>query len=70
LLEKISEENGIATMQVKLLDEKGVLCLDATNFIRFGLAGDGKLIDDQGTSSGSRYVQACNGRVIIRVRNQ
>jgi beta-galactosidase len=68
LLEKIGEENGIATMQVKLLDEKGVLCLDATNWIRFGLAGDGKLIDDQGTSSGSRYVQVCNGRAIIRVR--
>ncbi|THU34064.1 glycoside hydrolase family 2 protein [Niastella caeni] len=67
LLEKISEENGIATMQVKLLDEKNVPCLDATNWIRFGLAGDGKLIDNQGTPSGSRYVQAYNGRAIIRV---
>ncbi len=67
-LEKIREENGIATMQVTLLDEKGVLCLDATSFIRFGLAGDGKLIDNQGTSTGSRYVQAYNGRAIIRVQ--
>src|SRR5688500_2023655 len=56
LLEKISEENGIATMQVKLLDNKGVQCLDASNWIRFSLAGDGKLIDNQGTSSGSRFV--------------
>ncbi|OQP64418.1 glycoside hydrolase [Niastella vici] len=68
LLEKIGEENGIATMQVKLLDEKGVPCLDAANWIRFGLAGDGKLIDNQGTPSGSRYVQAYNGRAIIRVQ--
>jgi len=67
-LEKISEENGIATMQVKLLDEKGTTCLDAANWVRFGLAGDGKLIDNLGTSSGSRYVQAYNGRAIIRVQ--
>jgi beta-galactosidase len=66
-LEKTGEENGIATMQVKLLDEKGVPCLDAANWIRFGLAGDGKLIDNQGTPSGSRFVQAYNGRAVIRV---
>ncbi len=68
LLEKISEENGIATVQVKLFDEKNVLCLDAINWIRFGLAGDGKLIDNQGTATGSRYVQAYNGRAIIRIQ--
>lgn len=67
-LEKLSEENGIATIQVKLLDANNVLCLDAANWVRFSLAGDGKLIDNQGTSSGSRYVQAYNGRAIIRVQ--
>jgi beta-galactosidase len=67
LLEKTGEENGIATLQVKLLDENGVPCLDAANWIRFALAGDGKLIDNQGTPSGSRYVQAYNGRAVIRV---
>jgi beta-galactosidase len=68
LLEKTGEENGIATLLVKLLDEKGVPCLDAANWIRFGLAGDGKLIDNQGTPSGSRFVQAYNGRAVIRVQ--
>lgn len=68
LLEKMGEENGIVTMQVTLLDDKGIPCLDAVNFIRFGLTGDGKLIDNQGTSTGSRYVQAYNGRAIIRVQ--
>jgi beta-galactosidase len=68
VLEKTGDENGIATMQVTLLDEKGVPCLDATTWIRFGLAGDGKLIDNQGTSTGSRFVQAYNGRAIIRVQ--
>jgi beta-galactosidase len=67
-LQKISEENGFATVQVQLLDDQNVPCLDAVNFIRFGLAGDGKLIDNLGTSGGSRYVQAYNGRAIIRVQ--
>lgn len=67
-IEKIGEENGIATIQVKLLDAKQVQCLDAANWVRFALAGDGKLIDDLGTSSGSRYVQLYNGRAIIRVK--
>ncbi|HYK57307.1 MAG TPA: hypothetical protein VEV15_12620, partial [Flavisolibacter sp.] len=37
------------------------------NWIRFGLAGEGELMDDMGTSSGSRYVQLYNGRAIIKV---
>ncbi|MEO8404183.1 MAG: glycoside hydrolase family 2 TIM barrel-domain containing protein [Chitinophagaceae bacterium] len=68
LFEKIKEENGVATVKATLLDEKNVLCIDAANWIRFGLTGDGKLIDDQGTSSGSRYVQLYNGRAIIRIK--
>jgi beta-galactosidase len=67
-LKKISDENGTATVQVQLLDDHHVPCLDAVNFIRFGLAGDGKLVDNQGTSTGSRYVQAYNGRAIIRIQ--
>jgi len=66
--EKISEENGVATVQVKLLDNNNVLCLDAVNWVHFSLAGDGNLIDDQGTSSGSRKVQVYNGRAIIRIQ--
>jgi beta-galactosidase len=68
LIEKLSEDNGIITLQAKLLDYKNVQCLDAADWIRFGLTGDGKLIDNLGTSSGSRYVQMYNGRAIIRVR--
>jgi beta-galactosidase len=67
-IEKINESNGIATIQVKLFDEKNIQCLDAANWVRFTLAGDGKLIDDLGTSSGSNYVQLYNGRAIIRVQ--
>lgn len=55
------------TVEVRLLDERNVECLDARNWIYFSLAGDGRLIDNQGTSSGSRKVQAYNGRALIRV---
>jgi beta-galactosidase len=68
LIEKLKEENGVITIQAKLLDEKNVLCLDATNWIQFGLIGDGRMIDNQGTSSGSRRVQVYNGRAMIQVR--
>jgi beta-galactosidase len=36
--------------------------------VRFSLAGDGKLIDNQGTSMGSRKVQLYNGRAMIKVK--
>lgn len=70
LIEKLGEENGLATLQVKLMDDKNVQCLDAINWVRFGLVGEGELVDDLGTSSGSRYVQLYNGRAIIRVKTK
>ena len=68
VLEKISQDGDTATVQVKLLDRNDVLCLDAINDIEFILSGDGNLIDNLGTSTGSRKVQAYNGRAIIRVK--
>lgn len=68
VIEKTTEANGVATIEAKLVDDKNVSCLDAANWIRFGLTGDGELIDDMGTSSGSRYVQMYNGRAIIQVK--
>ena len=67
ILEKIAENDGTVTIQVKLVDNNNIQCLDSKNDIEFSLAGDGRLIDDMGTSSGSRKVQAYNGRAIIRV---
>ena len=52
------ESSGdISMVEVQLTDAKGVPCLDAVNYIEFGLAGDGQLIENQGTSTGSRKVQ-------------
>ena len=60
------DAQGWATIEVQLVDEAGVPCLDATNWIEFALAGEGQLLVDQGTSTGSRRIQAYNGRAIIR----
>jgi beta-galactosidase len=68
VLQKIAEVNGVITVQVKLFDSKGIQCLDAVNWVNFSLAGDGELLDDLGTSSGSRKVQAYNGRAIISLK--
>jgi beta-galactosidase len=68
VLEKIDEKPGMVTIQARLLDDMGILCLDARNYIEFLLVGDGKLIDNQGTSSGSRKLQAYNGRAIISIK--
>ena len=49
-------QDGIGIVEVSILDQDNVLCLDATNWIRFSLAGDATLIDNLGTSDGSRFV--------------
>jgi len=67
-LNVIAQNNDTATIEVKLLDANNILCLDARNVVRFGLTGDGQLIDNLGTSSGSRVVELQNGRAIIRVK--
>jgi len=69
-IEKLKEEGGIVTIQVKLLDDKNIPCLDAANWVLFGLTGDGELIDNLGTSTGSRYVQMYNGRAVILVKKR
>jgi beta-galactosidase len=68
VLGKIDQSGDIATIEVKLFDAKNILCLDARNVILFGLIGDGNMIDNQGTSSGSRTVEVYNGRAIIKIK--
>ncbi|HEV3202570.1 MAG TPA: DUF4982 domain-containing protein [Bryobacteraceae bacterium] len=68
VLEESSRAGDVATLQVRLVDAKGTQCLDARNAVRFALAGDGELIQNMGTASGSRQVELANGRAIIRAR--
>jgi beta-galactosidase len=53
------------TVEAKLYDAKGVLCVDARNRLRFSIAGLGTLIDNRGTPTASRVVEMCNGRAEI-----
>ncbi len=64
-LTETSRSASNVTVLTALLDRHGVLCLDAKNQVRFSVAGAGKLIDNQGTSNGSRVVQLYNGRAEI-----
>jgi len=65
---QIARDKETVTLEATALDAKGVLCLDAKNIVRFSLAGSGSLIDNQGTSTGSRVVQLYNGRARISIR--
>lgn len=55
-------------IQAELVDNNGVRCLDASNFIEFECTGRHALIQNQGTSHGSRRIQAANGLAAIRVK--
>jgi beta-galactosidase len=66
-LQETARVNETVTVEARLLDTNNVLCLDARNLIRFGIAGDGVLLDNLGTSTGSRSVQLYNGRAAIKL---
>lgn len=68
VLEKVAEESGFMVLEAYLQDAQGIYCLDAANWLHFNLAGDGTLVDNQGTSDGARKVQAYNGRARIKVQ--
>lgn len=54
-------------IETELIDANGVVCLNSRDYIRFGLAGDGELVVNQGTSSGSKYLQVYNGRARVKL---
>lgn len=54
-------------VEAELLDSRGVRCLDARDFIRFGCTNPRALLRHQGTAQGSARIQAANGRAAIRV---
>ena len=67
-LAEIARDADTATIEATLFDADGVLCLDAKNLVRFSVAGCGRMIDNQGTSTGSRVVQLYNGRARITLQ--
>ena len=70
ILEELRVVDDISTIEARALDANGVMCLDARNVVRFGLAGDGRLIDNLGTSIAARKVELYNGRALISVQRK
>ncbi|KAA2241424.1 glycoside hydrolase family 2 protein [Chitinophaga agrisoli] len=68
ILEKTAAGNDTVVVNIKLADAQNVLCLDAKDYVSFSAAGSGTLIDDLGTSNGSRRVQLMNGQARISIR--
>jgi beta-galactosidase len=67
LLEELERSNGVVTIGARLFDAAGVPVLDARNVVRFGLTGDGRLLDNLGTSAGARKLELYNGRARVGV---
>ncbi len=67
-LETLPGEGDTLTVQATLLDENGILCLDAVDYVHFSMIGDGHLLADLGTSDGASTVQSYNGRATIRLK--
>lgn len=60
-------ENNHVWVNAELLDVNGVRCLDSKNYIYFESVGDGKLLKNLGTSTGSSKVQVYNGFAKIKL---
>ena len=70
VLEKLAETGDTITVHVRALDANSVLCLDARNVVRFGLTGDGRLLDNLGTSTAARKVELYNGSALISLQKK
>ena len=66
-LTQIPGEDCRVRVTAGLYDSANVLCLDARNQVRFTLAGSARLIDNMGTTHGSKVLQLSNGTASISV---
>lgn len=67
-LKVLAKENNVVMLEAQVEDENNLKCLDFSDFIYFDAIGDAELIENQGTSTGSRKIQASNGRARIKLR--
>jgi len=63
----IEDTKDYVWIEAVLKDANDIICLDSKDFIRFDSTGDGSLVKNQGTSTGSSKVQAYNGRARIKL---
>lgn len=68
IFKEIHRLGNTVEVEVQTFDSNKVFCPDAKNQIRFSIAGDGQLLDNLGTSNGSRVIELYNGRASIRLQ--
>jgi len=68
VLTEVSRADDRVRLRTTLMDAADVVGLDARALVRFGHAGDGRLLDNLGTADGARVVQLANGGADIEVR--
>jgi len=64
---EVGRQQGAITYEVRLLDASGVQCLDSRARLEFAHAGDGSLVENMGTGTGSRVMEMYNGRALTTV---
>jgi beta-galactosidase len=69
-LMETTRTGDIITIRAEMRDQNAHVCLDARNVVRFGLVGNGKLIDNLGTSRSARKVELSNGRAEISLQRK
>lgn len=67
-LSLIEDSEKQVWIEAELRDANGVLCLDSKDYFYFDSIGSGSLVSNQGTSSGSKKVQAKNGKAKIKLQ--
>lgn len=63
----LTEDDRGKLVLAEIVDAEGVPCLDFNGFVEFGSTDHDALMFNQGTATGSRLVQASNGRAAIRL---
>lgn len=61
-------EDGCELVRTLIVDDRDIPCLDSADWVNFEIAGDGELIKNLGTVSGSSKIRSANGRAAIKVK--
>jgi beta-galactosidase len=67
-LREMERRGDTVKVEARLVDAKGIVCLDARNLVRFGITGEGTLLDHAGTSTASNSLELYCGRAEIGLR--
>ena len=60
--------SGHLLIEAEVVDKQGIRCLDADTWIAFDCTDSHAILQNQGTTRGSRLIQAANGRACIEVK--